>query len=679
MLRINRVRVEIDTAEGTYGIDTSFTKWLTFLSSEENTCGKSSILAAIYYNLGLEEIIGGRGEKVLTSVFKTTVEDGDKVLDVLQSCIYLEISNGTEAITLFRPAKMKNMDSRLIRVYFSSMDSIKNPETLIKDTYVHQKNAAKSDNGFHKFLEDFLHLELPNVTATDDMQRKLYLQLVFSCMFIEQKHGWADLFSGMPILGIKEAKKRVIEFVLNLDTLRNARKKEELNTEEQLIIQEWDKVYNIFQESANRESCTIINVPFKPKILSDVDIAGFSIQYNGKSLSDTISELERQLSGIKKLKPKVGDNFADLQKEMETTEEEAHKIEKYISSCMQQLSIENGSINAIKKDLETIAIDLTNNKDAARLRSLGSNLKIDFANDRCPICHHKISDSLLPNSIDVHLMSIDENIKHLEAQEKMFKFALHSHLIHKKQIEDEMKHCESRLFTLRGLAKSIRNDLYSINEEHSEAIIYKKITIEKQIENLSKLQQIQSQIQKTMTQLSERWKIYLEEKSKLPKDKFTKLDEEKLKLLRSIFISNLRTYRYESIYELEDINISRDSYLPIYEGFDMKFDSSASDNIRVIWAFTMALLQVSLDKGGNHPTVLIFDEPDQQSTIIDDVKAFFTSVLKLENKCQIIMGITLKDAETKNAINSLSSDKYQQINVQNKAFRLISKDLGNKL
>ena len=30
----------------------------------------------------------------------------------------------------------------------------------------------------------------------------------------------------------------------------------------------------------------------------------------------------------------------------------------------------------------------------------------------------------------------------------------------------------------------------------------------------------------------------------------------------------------------------------------MKFDSSASDGIRVIWAFTMALLQVSIEKGG---------------------------------------------------------------------------------
>ena len=69
-------------------------------------------------------------------------------------------------------------------------------------------NSAINAKGFHSFLEKFLFLELPQVSASDDTQRKLYLQLVFSCMFIEQKHGWSDLFSGMPILGIKESKKR---------------------------------------------------------------------------------------------------------------------------------------------------------------------------------------------------------------------------------------------------------------------------------------------------------------------------------------------------------------------------------------------------------------------------------------------------------------------------------------
>lgn len=57
MLRINRLRVEINTVNGVYGIDTSFSSGLNFIASEDNTCGKSSILAAIYYSHELIEII----------------------------------------------------------------------------------------------------------------------------------------------------------------------------------------------------------------------------------------------------------------------------------------------------------------------------------------------------------------------------------------------------------------------------------------------------------------------------------------------------------------------------------------------------------------------------------------------------------------------------------------------
>lgn len=109
-------------------------------------------------------------------------------------------------VTLYRTAKMQNRDNKLITVYHAQMDKIKEA-IWVEDTYVHMQNSTVNKQGFHYFLERFLHLELPIVPTTDGKQRKLYLQLIFSCMFIEQKHGWADLFSGMPILGIKDSKK----------------------------------------------------------------------------------------------------------------------------------------------------------------------------------------------------------------------------------------------------------------------------------------------------------------------------------------------------------------------------------------------------------------------------------------------------------------------------------------
>lgn len=674
MLRINRVKVEIFTNNGVYGFDNTFDSGLTFLSSEENTCGKSSILAAVYYCLGLEEIIGGRGEKVLTSAFKTTIEDGKKTWSVIQSYAYLEISNGEEVVTLFRSVKAQDRDSRMITIYYGGLDDITNPKTLSVDTYVHFPNAANNDKGFYNFLEKFLYLELPHVMASDDKPRKLYLQLIFSCMFIEQKHGWSDLFSGMPVLGIKESKKRIIEFILKLDTLENDKKKEELKHDEALIEKEWDECYKTLQIASARETCSIINFPIKPKILTETDIKRIAINDSEGIISETIFNLEKQVADIKQLKPKVIDNFDELQNELKNTENEIAELSQYIASCRRNLSIENGSISSIKDNLETISIDLLNNKDAARLRSLGSNFQFKFAKDTCPVCNQKINDSLLPISIDTSVMGIDENIKHLEAQKDMLKFSLLSHTRHKEELKKEIQSVEGRLFTLRRFAKIIRSDLYSVDEDYSEANVYKKITIEKRIEALNALQQLENDTKTKLAQLSKRWGKNLEEKNKLPKNRLTDTDREKIDYLRNTFINNLRKYGYKSINNLEKISISEESYLPLFEGFDMKFDSSASDNIRVIWAFTMSLLQVSLSKNGNHPAVLIFDEPDQQSTIISDMQSFFKSILELTDNCQVIMGITVKDSDTKHIISELPEGRYKQINIPNKAFQFIRKN-----
>lgn len=207
MLRIDRLRVEINTVKGMYGIDESFKDGLNFVESLENTCGKSSILAAIYYCLGFEQILGGAGgigSKVLTSAFKTAIEENGEPLTVTESGAYLEISNGKETRTVYRNIKSECRDNHLITVYYGDYDSICNHETSSEDYYVNTQNSATSEKGFHSFLEEFLHMELPLVRTSDGNERKLYLQVIFSAMFIEQKHGWSGILSGMPVFGIRD-------------------------------------------------------------------------------------------------------------------------------------------------------------------------------------------------------------------------------------------------------------------------------------------------------------------------------------------------------------------------------------------------------------------------------------------------------------------------------------------
>ncbi|MBP3459656.1 MAG: hypothetical protein J6K58_10640 [Lachnospiraceae bacterium] len=130
----------------------------------------------------------------------------------------------------------------------------------------------------------------------------------------------------------------------------------------------------------------------------------------------------------------------------------------------------------------------------------------------------------------------------------------------------------------------------------------------------------------------------------------------------------MKNYEYTSISNVNAIEISVDNYLPVIDKFDMKFDSSASDNIRAIWAYTMALLQTSNEYAGNHPGMLIFDEPAQHSIGAHDTKAFFDSILKLGSNCQVIIGITINNVDIRNVISEIEEDKCNLINIGDKAF-----------
>ncbi|MBQ3530720.1 MAG: hypothetical protein IJA05_02225 [Oscillospiraceae bacterium] len=678
MLRINRLRVEINTAKGVYGIDESFKAGLNFIASLENTCGKSSILAAIYYCLGFEQILGGAGgigSKVLTSAFKTAIEDKGESLMVTESGAYLEISNGNETRTIYRNIKSESKDNHLVTVYFGDFASISNPKTLSEDYYVNIQNSATSEKGFHTFLEEFLHMELPLVRATDGNERKLYLQVIFASMFIEQKHGWSDILSGMPVFGIRESKKRIVEYILGLDTLKNEKERERLNVVKAQIEHKWEQLVSDFERAVHSESCEISNLPIHPRVLSDIEYSRIVVSVVGaSSIEDEVQALNAEYDSLRQLKPRVRDNFEALNTELSETQTQILAFENYLHEINRNLASYDEAIKRLSADLALVNSDIRNNNDAARLQKFGSEATDgDISADICPVCKQHIQDNLLDAEAVSGFMSIEDNIRHLKEQKKMLEFTMGSRKESRDKLSREKQDLEVRLQTLRRLAHTLRSDLFTtIDTEASEAIMLKRIEITNRIERLSKLNNTVASLTEKLKELSAEWNTYLDQKSKLPQKDISETDIEKIALLKKRFIENLKRYNYSSLSSFDGIDISiTSSLLPTIDGFDMKFDSSASDGIRVIWAFTMALLQVSIEKEGNHPGIIIFDEPAQQSIVPEDMKSFIESVVEIKKPFQIITAITLNSQELIGIINGLDASNHHKIQIEGKAFKVL--------
>jgi hypothetical protein len=69
-----------------------------------------------------------------------------------------------------------------------------------------------------------------------------------------------------------------------------------------------------------------------------------------------------------------------------------------------------------------------------------------------------------------------------------------------------------------------------------------------------------------------------------------------------------------STFPPSELEISHESYRPQREGFEIGFEMSASDTIRLKWAYQLALLEVARTAETHHAGLVIFDEPQQQKT-----------------------------------------------------------------
>lgn len=318
--------------------------------------------------------------------------------------------------------------------------------------------------------------------------------------------------------------------------------------------------------------------------------------------------------------------------------------------------------------LDQIITDIRNNKDAKKLKELGSSLELNYASNRCPICNQEIDDCLL--SFETPIMSIDENIAHLEAQKKMIEFSINSHSKRLNIIETSISHNNQILLKLERLALSLRSDISSVEESYSEANVRKKVLLQDSIEETKEAISAIKKSKDTIQQLSETYMLLLAKREMMESQSSEESIRATLKELRKQFVDYLYTFGYSSINKNDRIDISPVTLLPSINDFDMKFGSSASDNVRMIWAFTLSILKQSQDTT-HCLNFAVFDEPKQQSIVNDNFDMFIKKTIEIckSNGSQIIIGVTAKDKAEQYIVNNAKNNGAHIVNIIGRAFK----------
>ena len=667
MLKINKIKFEVNTSTGLFGSKYEFGKGLNIIRAD-NTSGKSSLFQAITYCLGFEEIIGGKNEKTMQSVFRDQVEfPADTFHKVIQSFVYLEIENEAEETITIKRSVISNSDRKpqLIDVYFGKIiDNIDAVPVEFKPMYIHDKGGASDDiYGFHLFLENFLGWNLPDVLTNIGDSRKLYIQQIASSFMIEQKTGWSDFFATMPHYNLSNKEARTVEFLLQLDVTENKKKKQKITFNKRLIEEKWGILNNQFIRLAEKGGGKVVGIEAKPIIIND--LKAINIFLSKEDIDYTISDyIDLQVEELNSIQNKsvfsVGQNITENEAELEKASNFINRLSLSYDMLSTELNFDKDKLRSYRNQLDLLKIDLKKNKGALKVKNLGSDFDLKNASETCPTCCQGINDSLLPLNVEQVPMRLEDNIDFVDAQIKMIAVYIEGQekTIHEK--EKKLDDYRTKLSNARTYIRQIKKELVTDERLPSIIDIENRLNLKKRIEFYNKYLEDFNQLIEDLKDLSSQWKKTVIDESNLPKNYFSILDDEKLTFLEQRFKFLVKQFDYTS-QQNEFIHISRDNYLPVIskpfgeetKDYNIRFDSSGSDFIRCIWSYTFSLLETSIKFNGNHPNLIMMDEPKQQDTAIESFHSFLKQISSHKDS-QILIFASFENSDE--AFNTATKD-----------------------
>lgn len=675
MLQIQAIKIVIHTTGGDFGRLIKFTDGLNIIRAN-NTSGKSSLFGALIYGLGFEELLLGKNEKALQSVFKSLVKDlkfeDEKIISlehtVTQSEIFLEISNGKEIITTKRYVINSKIKPQAIEVFHGPLVSDPTNDYERTSMYVHDRGAATNDEiGFHKFLESFIGAKLPEIVNQDGVRTKLYLPLISTAHFIEQKAGWSDFFANIPFYGIREAQLKVFEYILNLQVFEQAAIRQEIQNELREIEEKWKLQAESAKSTAKKAGGELIGLPDNPEIMSTQIRPYVRFLRADKSLSfqELVSNISLDLTSIQlELNAPLNENLKRVEQNLEQLRAQTGSYEILYESLATEISQQKERLRQYRIQLRSVEEDVLKNKNAEKVQKLGLEANLKIASNTCPTCFQNIENTLLSEHIHVVPMRIDENLGYLDAQKKMVEAFINNVRERVIEMDGRLSAIEEAIQRNRTRIRSLKRDLVSDDRLPSQEVIERKVTLEREGIFLHKMRDEIDRSISSIYLLSKEFGDAKGRESNISKAYLSPSDASKIVSFEGFFTSYLKKFGFTSR-KVDTIRISNEKYLPVYEFIqengiprqvDIRHESSASDFIRAQWAYYVSLFRASVANNGNHFNLLVFDEPQQQSASNENMKTFLEelAILRL-NQTIVFASFQNSDEDFEDATKDLQN------------------------
>jgi hypothetical protein len=647
-LVIRTLMIRISTANGLVGVRLDFERKLNVIHAP-NTMGKSICVNAIIYGLGLEGMLSASYDAPFPPAMTDSIVVGGEPRSVLSSEILLEISNGAGETATIRRASAGNQNRNLVSVWNGATISAPNEAASQRDYFVRVGGSAQREAGFHYWLANFIGWKLPMVPTFRDEDSPLYLECIFPLCIIEQKRGWAGFLSRIPThFRIRDVAERSIEFLLALDTYKNFIARQRLREEQGRIKTEWQSTLSALSNAARTINGVVNGVPGEPAPLWPPEPTPQLVVPNGDRWILAKQDLQGARGALQKLQAKPAEasevRIEELQSELRSAEQSLRRDEYVLDEHLNELEQQREALGNVDRRLAAIEQDMRRNKDTKRLRQFGSILPLHVTQGECPTCQQPLQDSLLTQALEAAPMSLDDNIAFIESQKATFQSMRQNTLrlvaAKEARFEAQQERVEQKRTDIRMLRQTLMGERAPVERE-----IRQRLQIEEWIQKAeSALAEFDGRLQQ-FSELAAQWANVQAALKGLPEGDISTADVNKLSALEKSMRQQLREYRFESL-SPDSLSISHDTFRPEHEKFEFEVTTSASDLIRMIWAYVNGLMEVARSQPTNHPGLLVMDEPKQQGAHRRDLGTFLRRLAACGQSDQQVIITTSEEADT---------------------------------
>lgn len=647
-LTISHIRLRVQTSAGLYGTDASFKRGLTILHAP-NTSGKSTLLHAFLYALGLEQMLSPKRGIPLSYAMRDYVEDphtGARA-DVIESYVAIEVVNARGEHMTVRRNVVAEGDYRLVNVVEGPELSEGAGEYERRDYFVIDPGGAQREAGFHRRLARFMDWDLPTVKRYDGRECPLYVETIFPLFFVEQKVGWTTIPGAIPTqFRIREVHRRAVEFLMDFDTHENELRRQDIELRAIAARTFWTKTVDSINALAFASGLRAVALPKAPTAIEGDVRSAYLEVFEGegwRKLGNCIAELATELTMLEEQRIPEVETIADgAAVEADKLANEIQMLNSERSTIFRARQAELVQQAATDQRILQLEEDLRKNKDALKLQKFGSTISRELDPNHCPTCEQPIDDTLLPQGTLESVMSLEDNIEHIDAQRKAFKRLADRSVAIIRELDLELVTTGEGLRKQTARLRTLKSDLIAPSHAASASFIEERLRIEQRLNQLRDIEAHFDEQINSLVDLAATWAGLLADRKELPTERLSVDDIKKIDVLEASIRSQLARYGFIT-FPPKDLTVSKDTYRPEKEGFEIGFELSASDSIRLKWAYQLGLVDAIKAGSTNHPGLVVFDEPRQQEAASTSVAGLIAEAARVASSGAQILIATSED------------------------------------